>query len=152
MSAQDNLSHQLFHGPIETLKPGDVIKDTEGSPTWATPNMDYALAHTLDRTRSGFGVAPGGEYPVHHGNIYEVEPVDGESHEDMSSLAKALSPTEPSSNLASKSGFRVKRQVASVLGPQEDRKTIKKNFTKFDPSKESYVKNGRSGHWNHPDA
>jgi hypothetical protein len=133
MSATDHLSHQLFHGTIETLKPGDVIK-SDGGVSWATENLGYALKHTEERTRTGFGVKPGGEYPVHHGNIYAVEP-----------LGQLQESNEPHNKGAymSKDGFRVKEQVASVLGPEEDRKTIKKNFTKFDPSKESYVENGR---------
>lgn len=130
----NNLSSALFHGTIETLKPGDVVKQDDGV-VWATNKLDYALKHTEERTRTGFGARPGGEYPVHHGNIYEVEPV-GDVEAD----------TQPHNEGAfkSKAGFRVKAQVASVLGPEDDRKTIKKRFTKFDPSKESYVENGRN--------
>ena len=128
------LSHQLFHGTIETLKPGDVIKQPQGI-VWATNKLDYALSHTQDRTRSGFGAKPGGEYPVHHGNIYEVEPI-GDLQEDTQE--------HNSGAFKSKAGFRVKGQVASVLGPKEDRQVIKKRFTKFDPTKESYVKDGRN--------
>ena len=29
MSAQDNLSHALFHGTIADLKPGDIIHPTQ---------------------------------------------------------------------------------------------------------------------------
>lgn len=129
------LSHQLFHGTIETLKPGDVIKQ-DGGVVWATNKLDYALKHTQERTRTGFGARPGGEYPVHHGNIYEVEPV-GDVQED----------TQPHNEGAFKSnaGFRVKEQVASVIGPKEDREHIKRRFSEFDPSKASYVENGRNG-------
>ena len=128
------LSQQLFHGTIETLKPGDVIKDPDGNVSWATKKFDYALKHTAERTRTGFGSRPGGEYPVHHGNIYEVEPI-GDVEEDAQVHNEGA--------FKSKAGFRVKSQVASVLGPEEDRQVIKKRFTKFDPSKESYVENGR---------
>lgn len=131
----NNLSDQLFHGTIETLKPGDVIKQ-DGGVVWATNKLDYALKHTQERTRTGFGARPGGEYPVHHGNIYEVEPV-GDVQEDA----------QPHNEGAFKSnaGFRVKGQVASVIGPREDREHIKRRFTGFDPSKSSYVENGRNG-------
>lgn len=131
MSASDHLSKQLFHGTIETLKPGDVIKSDGVS--WATSSMDYALKHTAERTRTGFGERPGGEYPVHHGNIYEVEP-----------LGAMQEPEESKGTFASKEGFRVKGQVASVIGPKEDREHIKKRFPSFDPSKASYVENGRN--------
>ena len=129
------LSHQLFHGTIETLKPGDLVQQ-HGGVVWATNKLDYALEHTRDRTRSGFGAKPGGEYPVHHGNVYEVEPVGD---------VKANTQEHNSGAFTSKSGFRVKAQVASVLGPDEDRAWIKKRFTEFDPSKAGYVENGRNG-------
>lgn len=133
MSAQDNLSKQLFHGTIETLKPGDVIKPrTEYGTAWATSNMDYALKHTQDRVRSGYGANPGGEYPVHHGNVYEVEPMDEyKNAEDKTIFAGRA--------------FKVKNQVASVLGEKDNHDAIKRSFPEFDPSKESYVKNGREG-------
>jgi hypothetical protein len=94
--------------------------------------MEYALKHTAERTRTGFGNRPGGEYPVHHGNIYEVEP-----------LGSLQEPEESKGTFASKEGFRVKGQVASVIGQKEDLSHIKKNFPSFDPSKESYPYRGR---------
>ena len=132
MSAQNNLSQQLFHGTIETLKPGDIIRDREGGASWATSKLDYALKHTAERTRTGFGARPGGEYPVHHGNIYEVEPL-GVLHE----------PEESKGTYASKEGFQVRRHVASVLGEEDNIRAIKRNFPSFDPSRESYVERGR---------
>lgn len=134
MAASDHLSHQLFHGTIETLKPGDVIKSDGVS--WATDNMDYALKHTTERTRTGFGNRPGGEYPVHHGNIYTVEPVGSMVEDDQPHNKGAYKSTE---------GFRVTGQVASVLGPEDDRRHIKNRFKEFDPSQSSYVENGRNG-------
>ena len=127
-----NLSHALFHGTIETLKPGDVIKPrTEHGTAWATSDLNYALAHAHERARTGFGVNPGGEYPVHHGNVYEVEPMD-----------EYKNPTEEKTIFVGRQ-FRVKHQVASVLGQPDNHAAIKRSFPEFDPSKESYVKNGR---------
>jgi hypothetical protein len=135
MSAHDNLSHQLFHGTIETLKPGDIIKPrTEHGTAWATSDIHYALNHTQDRVRSGFGMRDGGEYPVHHGNVYEVEPAEGDSYRN-----------EPDKTIFTGNAFRVKSKVASVLGQKDNHDTIKRSFPEFDPSKESYVKNGRDG-------
>jgi hypothetical protein len=131
------LSHQLFHGTIETLKPGDVIRPrTEHGAAWATSDLEYALKHAHERARTGFGDKPGGEYPVHHANIYSVEPVGSTRESD-----------EPHNKGAymSKEGFRVTGQVASVLGQPDNHETIKRSFPEFDPSKESYVKNGRDG-------
>lgn len=131
MSAQDNLSRQLFHGTIETLKPGDVIKPrTEHGTAWATDDLHYALNHAKDRVRSGFGANPGGEYPVHHANVYEVEPVSD------------YKPGEYANTFVGKQ-FKVKNQIASVLGEDDNLRAIKRNFPSFDPSKESYVERGR---------
>ena len=129
------LSKALFHATIETLKPGDVISDP-GGVSWATEHLDYALKHGQDRINTGFGRRPGGEYPVHHANIYTVEPV-GEMEEDTQAHNKGA--------YKSRSGYRVTGQVASVLGRQDNRDAIKKNFPEFDPSQEGYVKNGRNG-------
>jgi hypothetical protein len=133
MSASDNLSQQLFHGTIETLKTGDVITPrTEGGTAWATTDLDYALKHAKHRVSSGYGANDGGEYPIHHGNVYEVEPMDEykEKHDKT---------------IFAGSAFKVKSQVASVLGEKDNHDAIKRSFPEFDPSKESYVKNGREG-------
>ena len=133
MAASDHLSQQLFHGTIETLKPGDVIKPrNEHDTAWATSDLNYALAHAHERARTGFGINDGGEYPVHHGNVYEVEPTDKfkEAHGKTIFAGRA---------------FKVKSQVASVLGQPDNHLVIKRSFPEFDPSKESYVKNGRDG-------
>ena len=133
MSASNNLSQQLFHGTIETLKPGDVIKPrTEHGTAWATTDLNYALAHAHERARTGFGVSPGGEYPVHHGNVYEVEPMDEYKEKQDKTIFAGRA-------------FKVKNQVASVLGQEDNHRAIKRSFPEFDPSKESYVKNGREG-------
>ena len=128
------LSQQLFHGTIETLKPGDIVQSRHGEhgTAWATSNLNYALDHAHDRARSGYGANDGGEYPVHHGNVYEVEP------------AAETKQAEDKTIFTSKA-FKVKGQVASVLGQPDNHRVIKKHFPEFDPSKESYVKNGRDG-------
>ena len=134
MAASDHLSQQLFHGTIETLKPGDVVKPrTEHGTAWATSDLNYALNHAKDRVRSGYGANDGGEYPVHHGNVYEVEPV-GENQQ-----------AEHDKTIVTGKAFKVKNQVASVLGEEDNHAAIKRSFPEFDPSKESYVKNGRDG-------
>jgi len=133
MSAEDNLSRQLFHGTIETLKPGDVIKPrTEHGTAWATTDLNYALAHAHERARTGYGTNPGGEYPVHHGNVYEVEPMYEHKNAEDKTIFTGRA-------------FKVKGQVASVLGQEDNHRAIKRSFPEFDPSKESYVKNGREG-------
>ena len=108
MSAEDNLSRQLFHGTIETLKPGDLVKPRySGARAWATPSLEDAEKHTQNRISSGLGFDSDGKNP-HHGNIYEVEPLI--SSEDASST---VFPGAKSSTR----GFIVKHQVASVLNP-----------------------------------
>jgi hypothetical protein len=108
MSAQDNLSHALFHGTIETLKPGDLVKPRySGAHAWATPSLQDAEKHTQNRISSGLGFESVGKHP-HHGNIYEVEPLI--SSEDAST------PDFPGARSSTR-GFMVKRHVASVLNP-----------------------------------
>ena len=108
MSAEDNLSHALFHGTIETLKPGDLVKPRySGARAWATPSLEDAEKHTQNRISSGLGFDSDGKNP-HHGNIYEVEPLI--SSEDASS-------TDFPGAKSSTRGFIVKHQVASVLNP-----------------------------------
>ena len=131
--SNNNLSKQLFHGTIETLKPGDVIKPrTEHGTAWATSDIQYALEHAHSRVRSGYGMNDGGEYPVHHGNVYEVEAMDEHRNTEDKHIFVGR-------------GFKVKDHVASVLGQEDNLRVIKNHFPEFDPSKESYVKNGREG-------
>jgi hypothetical protein len=104
------LSGPLFHGTIETLKPGDLVKPRySGARAWATPSLEDAEKHTQDRISSGLGFDSVGKHP-HHGNIYEVEPLAPTLHSDASSTDF---PGARSSNV----GFVVKSHVASVLNP-----------------------------------
>ena len=108
--SQNNLSSALFHGTIETLKPGDLIKPRHsGAPAYATPSLSDAEKHTQNRISSGLGFDSVGKHP-HHGNIYEVEPIGPNAHSDASNTDF---PGARSSNI----GFVVKNQVASVLNP-----------------------------------
>ena len=108
--SQNNLSSALFHGTIETLKTGDLIKPrTAGGSAFATPNLEHAEAHTQDRIQSGLGFDSVGKHP-HHGNIYEVEPIGPNAHSDSSNVDF---PGARSSHI----GFVVKNHVASVLNP-----------------------------------
>ena len=126
----------LYHGTIETLPEGGIIKPRDAHDVaWATSRLDYALKHAQERTISGYGERSGGEYPVHHGNVYEVEPLDDVQSNMMHSDKDAV---------YSKTGFKVKKHVASVLGPEDNRETLKKHYPSFDPSQESYLKDGRS--------
>lgn len=136
------LSGPLFHGTIETLKEGQQIRPRVDARAWATSDLQAAIEHTKDRTRSGLGERSGGEYPVHHGNIYEVEPIHIAGGIDPTIETQTMSGTKDA--IASKLGFKVKRHVASVPGPEEDRQRLKKYYPSFDPSRESYLKDGRT--------
>jgi hypothetical protein len=136
------LSGPLFHGTIETLKEGQQIRPRTGTWAWATSDLHAAIAHTQDRTRSGLGEKSGGEYPVHHGNIYEVEPIHVAGGVDPTIQTETMSGTQGA--IASQLGFKVKKHIASVPGPEDDRKTLKKHYPSFDPSRESYLQDGRN--------
>jgi len=136
------LSGPLFHGTIETLNEGQQIRPRSSTWAWATTDLNAAVEHTKDRTRSGLGEKSGGEYPVHHGNIYEVEPIHIAGGADPTIQTETMSGTKGA--IASQLGFKVKRHIASVPGPEEDRRTLKKHYPSFDPSQESYLKDGRN--------
>ena len=74
----NNLSHQLFHGTIESLPEGSLISPLhKGANAWATSDLNYAIKHTSDRVSTGLGLSSEGQHP-HHGNVYEVEPIEGD--------------------------------------------------------------------------
>ena len=105
MSAQDNLSHALFHGTTANLKPGDVINPTlqvisEKKEAYAT--TDYSEAHSYARTRAKNRNAL-------FGSVYEVEPLENDStFEKKTSL---IGDQRKKPIRTSERGFRVKRHV-----------------------------------------
>ena len=106
-----NLSAQLFHGTIETLKPGDWIKPrTPHGTAWATSDINAAVEHTQDRIQTGLGHGDK-RLDVDHGNVYEVEKLPWGHYND-----KPFTATPGA--VGSATGFRVKDQVASVLKPK----------------------------------
>jgi hypothetical protein len=112
----------LYHGTIETLKPGDLIKPRySGAKAWATPSFEDAEKHAKDRISSGLGFESEGKHP-HHGNIYEVEPVSPTLHSDASSQDF---PGARSSNV----GFVVKNHIASVLNPYIEARSGRDPYT-----------------------
>jgi len=107
MSAENNLSKQLFHGTIETLHEGQhIVPEHEHTVAWATTDLRYAIDHAQNRMASGLGFNRPEHAHPHHGNVYEVSPIGAVQREPYPSAPTALS---------SKEGFVVKRQVLSVL-------------------------------------
>lgn len=101
----------LFHGTIESLNPGDVVSPRDrGDVSWATSNLHGAISHTQDRIQSGLGQGSEGQHP-HHGKVYEVEPLSSDS-----SFKPSPNRDFPEA-FTSQQGFRVSRQIASVLNP-----------------------------------
>jgi hypothetical protein len=108
MTASDNLSSQLFHGTIENLKPGDIVRPrTPHGTAWASSNIHAVVEHTQDRIWSGLGQDDHNK-SVDHGNVYEVEKLPWGHYND-----KPLTAT--SGAVGSETGFIVKSHVASVL-------------------------------------
>jgi predicted transcriptional regulator len=109
MAAEDNLSKQLFHGSIEDIREGATITPRlKGGWAFATQSIEGAVAHTQTRLGTGMGVGDKSK-SVSHGKIYEVEPMS----KDTSIGASEVSGID--NTVASRKGFKVKRQVASVL-------------------------------------
>ena len=80
MSAEDNLSKQLFHGTGATLKKGTIIKPVNDEVAWATsePNIAEGYARTAnDRAFGRVGrLKETNEPPALFNPVYTVEPVD----------------------------------------------------------------------------
>lgn len=102
----------FYHGTIENIPEGAVVEPrTKGGHAWATTDLKSAVEHTQKRIHSGIGKSDENK-TVSHGKIYEVTPVDEGSveTETMSGIKNAV---------ASRKGFKVSRQIASVL-PRRD--------------------------------
>ena len=109
MAAEDNLSKQLFHGSIEDIKEGAIITPrTKSGHAFATESFGGAVAHTQTRLGTGMGLGDKSKN-VSHGKIYEVEPFPNDTSMEEAAFSGIVK------TVASKNGFRVKRQVASVL-------------------------------------
>lgn len=114
MSAEDNLSAQLFHGTDADLKVGDVVKPTKGwtgkTLSWASTSPNYAWDFASVRRSNN------PNNPM-FGSIYTVEPVDEKEMQKTSNKD-----TVGMSNLfrASKKGFKV--TGLHGLAPQEDQR------------------------------
>jgi hypothetical protein len=99
----------FYHGTIEHIPEGSTITPrTKSGWAFATTDLNGAISHT--QTRIGTGMGKGDQsQSVNHGKIYEVEPIEGDetfSKADDSGISGAV---------ASKKGFKVTRQIASVL-------------------------------------
>jgi len=96
MSAQNNLSQQLFHGTKTNIPVGEIIKD-RGNGAWASTSWGEASKYASSEFRSDPSSQPALFNPV-----YTVEPVDKDEMETYSKERNA------SSNVrVSKKGFRV---------------------------------------------
>lgn len=98
----------FYHGTIENIPEGSIVEPRiKGGHAWATTDLNAAVSHTQRRIHSGIGKSNENK-EVKHGKIYEVVPVDKDSVEEpgMSGTLGAV---------ASRKGFKVSRQIASVL-------------------------------------
>jgi hypothetical protein len=93
MSAEDNLSKELFHGTHVRFKKGDVITPQDRPIAWATTDKDHAQAMADIR----------GEENNTKGRVYSVEPVDPEEMSNTSSNSGEL----PLDSVVSKKGFKI---------------------------------------------
>lgn len=96
MSAEDNLSQQLFHGTKASIPVGGIIKD-KGNGAWAAKSWGEASKYASSEFRSDPSPQPALFNPV-----YTVEPVDKEEA-DAYSKERGV----PSDVSVSRKGFRV---------------------------------------------
>lgn len=116
MSAQDNLSQQLFHGTGAVLKPGDIIQPRNLEAAYATVDPGYAKHYANEGNyRPTHLQHPQDTHEIKNWQqpmismVYHVEPVD---HKEMTDLTehynKHVWESEESDIKVSKKGFRVK--------------------------------------------
>jgi hypothetical protein len=107
MSAEDNLSKQLFHGSIRSLKPGTIInpqgEGATGHLSFATSKVETAQGFAGLATQRALGFSEHRmpafkDAPTLFNPVYTVEPVDPQD----------VSKTEGREGVVeSKKGFRV---------------------------------------------
>ena len=109
MSAQDNLSEQLFHGSAAELKPGDIVEPRNGEPhAWASHDPHVSSIYAWDATHSTKHIPIGNakerknwQRPM-FGSVYTVEPLDKEEMLASSKEEEVFNITK-----VSKKGFKV---------------------------------------------
>jgi hypothetical protein len=99
----------LYHGSIEDIKEGEIITPRVKH-GWAdaTESLEEAITHTKNRLISGLG--KGNERKdVAYGKVYEVEPLPNDPSMGPATGSGILK------TVSSKKGFKVKKQIVSVL-------------------------------------
>lgn len=99
--------NELFHGTLETLKPGELIEPRLAGQAFASRDVGVSAKHTalhLFLGREGYE-------NTHHGNLYSVEPLEGDS-----SIKEQDS--DGGREVVSNKGFRVKEHIGSVIKPK----------------------------------
>jgi hypothetical protein len=96
MSAEDNLSKQLFHGSMASIPVGGIVED-KGNGAWASTSWGEASKYASSDFRSDPNPQPALFNPV-----YTVEPVDKAETE-----AHSKERNVPSDVRVSQKGFRV---------------------------------------------
>jgi Rifampin ADP-ribosyl transferase len=112
MSAQDNLSQQLFHGTHAELKPGQAIEPMTPEPFNGAHKVAYATPDIQEA--EGFAAHRAHQNNQEMGHVYEVEPIGKTNTLNVSRL---FPPYETGNNVPyveSKQGFKVKGKVKSV--------------------------------------
>jgi hypothetical protein len=101
MSAQDNLSQQLFHGTAHPFKEGDAVLPNsglfKGSTGTAFSTTDYEAAKSYAKERAE-------REGTLFGQVYSVEPI-GEK------TAPTADRIGPKTVVTSQKGFKVKKHV-----------------------------------------
>lgn len=85
MSAQDNLSKQLFHGTGASLSVGDIIKPVRHKVAHATTDLGYAT--TFGESSTHPDIDKNFQRPL-FGAVYKVEPVDRDEAADTTEKEK----------------------------------------------------------------
>ena len=113
MSAQNNLSQQLFHGSGVSFKPGDIIKPVNHRVAHATTStwMAHAYAESdLDPRTSR------GNQPSLMSMVYTVEPVDAHEMASTTNAETAARKNENDENVMATHDMRFSKKGFKVTG------------------------------------
>ena len=110
----ENRSERFYHGTIEHIPEGSTVTPrNDNGWAFATTDLQGAIAHTKTRIGTGMGRDDKSK-SVNHGNLYEVEPMEGDDTFGPVGISGI------SGSVASKKGFKVTKQIASVLKDKDN--------------------------------
>jgi hypothetical protein len=116
VSAQDNLSQQLFHASPADLTVGDIIKPSQKyRVAHATISSKYATDFGEAQTHPEIFTSRGGQAPL-FGAVYTVEPVDSKEMSQVTDEETAIRNKEKNVEVPAEDHMRFSKEGFRVTG------------------------------------